>query len=55
MNLNNSKEWLDSKIKEYENTKNDILTLTAELITALSDFDQTISNGYLDPKSASQD
>jgi len=50
LKLNNSKEWLDGNKKAYENAKNDILTLTAELITSLSDIDQTISNAYLDPK-----
>ena len=47
---NNSKEWLDDNKKSYENTKNDILTLTTELIITLSDTDKTISNAYLDPK-----
>jgi len=48
--LNNSKEWLDSNKKTYENAKIDILTLTAELITSLSDIDKSISDAYLDPK-----
>ena len=50
LRLNNSKEWLDDHRKAYENAKNDILILTAELITALSEIDKTISNAYLDPK-----
>ena len=50
LNLNNSKEWMDLNKKEYENVKNDILTLTSELIISLSDIDKTISNAYLDPK-----
>ncbi len=48
--LNNSKEWLDDNKKAYENAKNDILTLTSQLITSISDIDKTISNAYLDPK-----
>jgi len=48
--LNNSKEWLDSNKQAYENAKNDILTLTAELIMSFSDIDTKISNAYLDPK-----
>jgi len=50
LKLNNSKEWLDINKKSYENAKSDILTLTAELITSLSDIDTTIANAYLDPK-----
>ena len=50
LKVNNSKEWLDDNKKSYENTKNDILTLTAELITSISEFDKTILNAYLDPK-----
>jgi len=50
LKLNNSKKWLDDNKKSYENTKNDILTLTSELIVSISDLDKTISNAYLDPK-----
>jgi len=50
LKANNSKEWLDDNRKLYENAKNDILTLTSELITSISDLDKTISNAYLDPK-----
>ena len=50
LKLNNSKEWLDDNKKSYENAKNDILTLTSELITSISDLDKTILNAYLDPK-----
>ena len=39
---NNSKEWLDENRKVYENAKNDILNLTAELITCVSENDKTI-------------
>jgi len=46
----NSKEWLDDNKKLYENAKTNILTLTNELITSISDLDKTISNAYLDPK-----
>ena len=50
LKLNNSKEWLDDNKKSYENTKNDILTLTSQLITSTSDLDKTIADAYLDPK-----
>ncbi len=50
LKLNNSKEWLDDNKKSYENAKNDILTLTSELITSISELDKTISNAHLDPK-----
>jgi len=50
LKANNSKEWLDDNRKSYENAKNDILTLTSELITSISDFDKNISNAFLDPK-----
>jgi len=50
LKLNNSKKWLDDNKKSYENAKNDILTLTSQLITSISDLDKTISNAYLDPK-----
>jgi len=50
LKLNNSKEWLDENKKSYENTKNDILTLTSQLITSTSDLDKTIADAYLDPK-----
>lgn len=50
LKLNNSKDWLDGNRDLYENAKNDILTLTTELITAVSEFDKTISNAHLDPK-----
>ncbi len=47
---NNSKEWLDANRKTYEDAKNDILKLTAELINSFKDIDVSIFNGYLDPK-----
>jgi len=47
---NNSKGWLDGNKKLYEDAKNNILTLTEELITSVSDIDKTISSAYLDPK-----
>jgi len=50
LKLNNSKGWLDGNKKTYENAKSDILTLTAELITSLSEIDTTILNAHLDPK-----
>ena len=50
LKLNNSKVWLDDNKKSYENAKNDILTLTSELIVSISDIDSTISNANLDPK-----
>ena len=50
LKINNSKEWLDDNRKSYENAKNEILTLTSQLITSISDLDKTISNAYLDPK-----
>jgi uncharacterized protein (TIGR02453 family) len=50
LKLNNSKEWLDENKKSYENTKNDILILTSQLITSTSDLDKTIADAYLDPK-----
>ena len=50
LKLNNSKEWLDSNKKSYENAKNDILKLTSELILSLSEIDNTISTTHLDPK-----
>ncbi len=50
LELNNSKEWLFENKEAYENTKNDILTLTSELIVSISDLDKTISNASLDPK-----
>jgi len=50
LKLNNSKEWLDDNKTSYENAKNDILTLTSQLITSISDIDKTIQNAYLDPK-----
>ena len=50
LKLDNSKEWLDDNRKSYENAKNDILTLTAELIAFIATIDATISNAFLDPK-----
>jgi len=50
LKINNSKEWLDENREKYDTAKNDMLTLTEQLITAVADFDQTISNAYLDPK-----
>ena len=50
LKLNNSKEWLDDHRVVYENAKNDILTLTSELIASLSGLDNTISKAFLDPK-----
>jgi uncharacterized protein (TIGR02453 family) len=50
LKLNNSKEWLNDNKKSYENAKNDILTLTSELISSVSNIDKKISNAYLDPK-----
>lgn len=50
LKFNNSKEWLDQNREGYENTKTDVLTLAAELISSLSEIDSTISNAFLDPK-----
>jgi len=50
LKINNSKEWLDENREKYDAAKNDMLTLTEQLITAVADFDKTISNAYLDPK-----
>jgi len=50
LKINNSKEWLDENREKYDTAKNDMLTLTEQLITAVADFDKTISNAYLDPK-----
>ena len=50
LKLNNSKEWLDNNRKSYEDAKNDILTLTSQLIISISDLDKTVSNAYLEPK-----
>lgn len=50
LKLNNSKEWLDANKRSYETAKNDILSLTAELITSLSAIDKTISDALPDPK-----
>jgi len=50
LKLNNSKEWLDDHRVVYENAKNDVLTLTSELIASLSGLDNTISKAFLDPK-----
>ncbi len=50
LKINNSKEWLDENRKVYENAKNNILNLTSELITFVSENDKTISNAFLDPK-----
>ncbi len=47
---NNSKEWLDTNKKRYEATKNDVLNLTAQLITSISTIDKTIASAYLDTK-----
>jgi len=48
--VNNSRKWLDENREKYDFAKNDILTLTEQLIKAVADFDKTISNAYLDPK-----
>jgi len=50
LKVNNSKEWLDESREKYELAKNDILALTAELITSISGIDKTISVAHLDPK-----
>ena len=40
---NNSKDWFEQNRDLYENYKTDILGLTENLLTGLSEFDQTIS------------
>jgi uncharacterized protein (TIGR02453 family) len=50
LKLKNSKEWLDQNRQGYEEAKNDILSLAADLVASLSEIDTTISNAYLDPK-----
>ncbi len=50
LKINNTKEWLDDNRALYENAKSDILTLTNELIIAMSDLDQTIASAFLEPK-----
>ncbi len=50
LKVNNLKEWLHENREKYDFAKNDILTLTEQLITAVANFDNTISIAYLDPK-----
>ena len=38
--ISNSKEWLDENREKYDVAKNDMLTLTEQLITAVADFDK---------------
>jgi len=46
---NNVKEWFEENRKRYDLAKNDILSLTGELIRSVSDFDRAIYNGNLKP------
>ncbi len=48
---NNSKEWLDEHRAKYDLAKGDVLALTASLISAVGDFDKTIADAALQPKS----
>lgn len=50
LKVNNSKEWIDANRIQYENAKNNILSLTSELITFVSEQDKTIFNAFLEPK-----
>ena len=47
---NNSKDWFEQNRDLYEHYKTDILELTENLLTGLSQFDQSISQANLDPK-----
>ena len=47
---NNSKEWLDSNKKAYENAKNDFIEFTQNILTGVSLFDSNIENANIDPK-----
>ena len=47
---NNSKGWFEQNRDLYEHYKTDILELTQNLLTGLSQFDQSISQANLDPK-----
>lgn len=50
LSLNNSRDWLAQNKKTYETSKDDILTLTEELIDSFSYIDRTFSKSFLDPK-----
>ena len=50
MKKNNSKDWFEQNRDLYEHYKTDILELTENLLTGLSQFDQSISQANLDPK-----
>jgi len=50
LSLDNSREWLEQNKRAYENTKNDILTLTEQLLASIPDIDETFSKLYLDHK-----
>ena len=47
---NNSKDWFEQNRDLYEHYKTDILELTENLLTGLSQFDLSISQANLDPK-----
>jgi uncharacterized protein (TIGR02453 family) len=50
LKINNSKGWLEENRVKYDFAKNDILTLTEQLITAVSSFDKKILAANLEPK-----
>jgi len=47
---NNSKEWLTENRADYDFAKDDVLGLAEQLITLVSEFDETIARAFLDPK-----
>jgi len=50
LKINNSKEWLDENKAKYDFAKNNILSLTTQLIKAVAGFDNTIASASLEPK-----
>ena len=50
LNFNNSKEWFENNRANYELARDNILTVTGQLISDVSDFDPSIADAHLDPK-----
>ncbi len=50
LSSNNSKEWSEDNISDYNFVKDDILNMTQALINSVSEFDLRIAKADLNPK-----
>lgn len=50
LRANNSKEWFENNRKQYEQTRNNFITVNHAIIKGIEGFDEGVAQTQLDPK-----